>query len=243
MALKGTLADLGIVDLVQFPFAGRKSGELIITSGAQRAELYYRDGELVDAATDSTEGSEVLVSVFDWEEGEFEFRPGVEASRVTIEEDLHRVVMKALKERDERRMEEQKRQEEEEARRREQEALMEAQGLDAELCRRLAALLGDQSTLVHASLMAFNGDVIAEASVEEQDLDGIELIRMALHGLRKEFPRSALSRILVEDEEGTSVALTLEDGRFLVVLAAGSASMGAVSMASNKLAAVLTGRS
>jgi len=242
MALKGTLADLGIVDLVQFPFAGRKSGELIIQSRGQRAALYYRDGELVDAATEKVQGANVLVDVFDWEDGEFEFRPGIEAPRTTIEEDLHRVVMKALKERDERRMEEQKRKQEEEARRRENEALMEAQGLDAELCHRLTSLLSEQSTLIHASLLAFNGEVIAEASVKEQDLDGIELVRMALHGLRKEFPRSALSRILVEDEQGTSVAQTLDDGKFLVVLASTSASMGAVSMATNKLAAVLTER-
>lgn len=242
MALKGTLSDLGIVDLVQFPFAGRKSGELVIVSGGQRAELYYRDGELVDASTDGRDGADVLVDVFDWEEGEFEFRPGVDAARVTIEEDLHRIVMKALKERDERRMEEQKRKDEEEARKREEQALMEARGLDADLCKRLQTLLEEQSTLVHASLMAFNGDVIAEASVEEQDLDGIELVRMALHGLRKEFPRPTLSRILVEDEEGTSVALTLQDGRLLIVLAARSASLGAVSMASGKLASALGDR-
>lgn len=243
MALKGTLADLGIVDLVQFPFAGRKSGELIIVSGHMRADLYYRDGELVHAATEGSDGAEVLVTVFGWQEGEFEFRPGVDSPRVTIEEDLHRVVMKALKERDEQRMQEQQRKEEEEARRREHESLMEAQGRDTALCRRLSALLHEQSTLVHASLMGFNGDVIAEASIEEQDLDGIELVRMALHSLRKEFPRSSLSRILVEDEEGTSVALALADGRFLIVLAARTASIGAVSMASNKLATMLAGRS
>jgi len=242
MALKGTLADLGIVDLVQFPFAGRKSGELIIQSSGQRAALYYRDGELVDAATEKEDGAGVLIDVFDWEVGEFEFRPGVEAQRTTIDEDLHRVVMKALKERDERRMMEQKLKEEEEARRREQEAVMEAQGLDSVLCHRLQSLLREQSTLVHASLLALNGEVIAEASVEVQDLDGIELVRMALHRLRKEFPRSALSRILVEDEQGTSVAQALEDGKFLVVLATSSASMGAVSMATNKLAGILTER-
>ncbi len=239
MALKGTLADLGIVDLVQFPFAGRKTGELIVDSGSRQAKLYYRDGELVDADAGGNSGAEVLVDVFDWEEGEFEFRPGVEASRVTIEEDLHRVVMKALKERDERRMEEQRRREEEEARKREAEALMEAQGLNADMCRQLGELLSKQSTLVHASVMAFNGDVIAEHSVKEQDLDGIELVRMALHGLRKEFPRTALSRILVEDEEGTSVALALSDGRLLIALAAPNTSLGAVSMASSKLAAML----
>ena len=31
MALKGTLADMAIIDLVQFPHAGRKTGQLIIS--------------------------------------------------------------------------------------------------------------------------------------------------------------------------------------------------------------------
>ena len=239
MALKGTLADLGIVDLVQFPFAGRKSGELVIQSQGQRATLYYRDGDLVDAATEASEGRAAVVDVFDWEEGDFEFRPGVEERRVTIDEDLHRVVMKALKERDERRMIEQQKKEEEEARRREQQELMAAQGLDADLCQRLQGFLADQSTLVHASVLAFNGEVRAEASVQEQDLDGLELVRMALHVLRKEFPRTTLSRILVEDEEGTSIAVTLKDGHLLVVLASSSASIGSVSVATSKLATVL----
>lgn len=241
MALKGTLSDLGIVDLVQFPFAGRKSGQLIILSGSQRAELYYRDGELVDASSEGKDGATVLVDVFGWEEGQFEFRPGVDAARVTIEEDLHRIVMQALQKRDERQMEEQKRRAQERERAREEQALMEARGLVPGLCKRLLLLLEGQSTLVHASLMASNGNVIGEASVEEQDLDGITLIRMALHSLRKEFPRPTLSRILVEDEEGTSLALRLQDGRLLVVLAARSASLGAVSMASSKLASALAG--
>ncbi len=34
MALSGALSDLGVVELIQFPNAGRKTGELVIYPGA-----------------------------------------------------------------------------------------------------------------------------------------------------------------------------------------------------------------
>lgn len=106
MGLKGTLADLGIVDLIQFPHAGRKTGEMTITGKAGEAKLYYEKGALVHAVLDDHTGMEALVLLVDWTEGSFEFNPDVEADVRTIQVDLHRAVMQALKLHDEMKLEE-----------------------------------------------------------------------------------------------------------------------------------------
>ena len=49
MALKGTLADIGIIDLIQFPHAGRRTGELVVTADDHEGRLYYDKGSLVHA--------------------------------------------------------------------------------------------------------------------------------------------------------------------------------------------------
>ncbi len=73
----GSLADLGLVDLLQTVEISRKSGVLELTSGAQRAAVTFRDGQLVDAELGRLRGEAVVYRLLLWNEGEFEidFRP------------------------------------------------------------------------------------------------------------------------------------------------------------------------
>jgi len=239
MALQGTLADLGIINLLQFPFAGRKTGELVVLSGRRRAALFYKDGALVDARTEHNEGQDAVVEVVDWEEGQFEFRPGAEAARVTIEIDLHRVVMLALKTRDERRLEEQRQREEQEMREREKREQLRERGLDAEVCKALESLVRSQNAIGHASVLGLNGDVLAEVTTLQGDLEGLDEMRLLVHTLRREHPRPGLTRVFLEDAAGTLVAQLLSEGRLLVALAAPGVALGAASMATGKIAGAL----
>ncbi len=103
MALKGTLDDLNIVELIQFPYAGRKTGQLVIEHQNRIGSMFYQDGKLVHAVFDENEGFEAIVDITGLEKGGFEFFPNVQPQQVTIKMDLHRLVMQALKTRDERR--------------------------------------------------------------------------------------------------------------------------------------------
>jgi predicted regulator of Ras-like GTPase activity (Roadblock/LC7/MglB family) len=103
MALKGTLDDLNIVELIQFPYAGRKTGQLVIEQKDQAGSMFYQDGKLVHAIYGEHEGFEAIVDIVGCEKGGFEFIPNVQPQQVTIKMDLHRLVMQALKTRDERR--------------------------------------------------------------------------------------------------------------------------------------------
>ena len=101
MTLRGTLSELEIVDLVQFPSTGRKTGELAVTRMDEDASLYYNKGDLNHVVTGTLSGMEALTEVLSWTEGEFEFRLDIESDERTIECDPNMALMIALTTKDE----------------------------------------------------------------------------------------------------------------------------------------------
>jgi predicted regulator of Ras-like GTPase activity (Roadblock/LC7/MglB family) len=235
MALKGTLADLGIVDLLQFPHSGRKTGELVISSGKLAARLFYLDGALIHADFGGRSGLEAIVEVVGWSAGEFEFNPGVLTEQRSVDQDLHRVVMQALKTSDERKMEQQRRRVEDEARKQR----LLTQNIVPEVSRKLRDFNQAYSFISHSCVIDPRGQLLAEASRDSQSSAGIEELRMAVHVLRKDYPRVGLQKLFVEDQHGMVLVVPLASSGLLMVIADRGPAMGAVAMSVNKLVASL----
>lgn len=229
MGLKGTLADLGIVDLIQFPYAGRKTGELAIAGKSGEARLYYEKGALVHAVLGERTGMEALVRLVDWNEGSFEFSADAAADTRTIELDLHRTVMQALKLHDELKLEE-------ERKRAQQPAVPGETGRLGEI---LGEFLKSNDFAVHAAILSPEGGPAASASAKEGTPEGVERLYAAMYELTQSYPRKNMNRIIIEDQNGTVVMVRLGNGGFLVVIAKREASLGAVSMGAGRLAAGL----
>lgn len=81
--IRGALAHMGVVDIVQVMEAGSKSGLVHLTSdpersggyvgrGEARATLYFRDGHMVDGQLGALSGAEALYRTLMWEDGDFE---------------------------------------------------------------------------------------------------------------------------------------------------------------------------
>ncbi|MEJ2719091.1 MAG: DUF4388 domain-containing protein, partial [Deltaproteobacteria bacterium] len=230
MALKGTLADMAVIDLIQFPHGGRKTGHLIISGTDGEAGLFYKDGALVHATLGDFSGMDALLRVVGWDEGTFEFARDVESAVTSINLDLHRAVMQALKLHDEFKMEEEKR--------RAQRGSSESGG-DEALTAQLTEFLDANGFALHASVHDSEGEVRAAADGPDGSPVGIEELRLALHSLLQCHPRGPVNRILIDDDLGTVVLVPLADGDNLVVVASKDASMGAVSMSVGRLAAGL----
>ncbi len=230
MALKGTLADLGIIDLVQIPHGGRKTGHLVISGNKGEAKLFYEDGALVHASLGDVSGMDALVRIVDWSEGEFEFLPDVEPEARSINLDLHRAVMQALKIHDELKLEEEKRRGRTDS----------EQGKDDEtLAAALSEFLGSNDFALHAGVLDSDGNIRASVDVPDGFPEGIEDLRSNLHALMQSHPRGGLNRILIDDNQGTVVLVRLRGGRSLIVVATKDASLGAVTMSVGRLAAGL----
>lgn len=227
MALKGTLSDLGIIDLVQFPHGGRKSGELVITSEKGVGRLYYDNGSLVHAAVGDLEGMAALVGMVDWTEGTFEFVTDSEPSRKTIELDLHRAVMHALKLHDELRAEEE---------RRKAENVTGFNQEDDPLLSRLVEFVSSNDFALHACVISADGKLRAAANGRDGCPQGVEQLRVSLCSLLQSYPRENMNRAFLVDQQGTVVLIRLSNGSGVIVIANKDATLGAVAMSVGRLA-------
>ncbi|MEZ4261113.1 MAG: response regulator [Polyangiaceae bacterium] len=72
----GTTQDLTIVDLFQTFEVSRKSGSITLTSGGQRAHVYFRDGKVVDAEVANLKGEEAAYRLMTWTEADFDVEFG-----------------------------------------------------------------------------------------------------------------------------------------------------------------------
>ncbi|MFH1116866.1 MAG: DUF4388 domain-containing protein [Pseudomonadota bacterium] len=228
MALKGTLADMGIIDLIQFPHSGRKTGHLVISGTRGEARLSYERGALVHVRHGDMSGMDALVRVVDWNEGAFEFIPDEQPEDRTIDLDLHRAVMRALKLHDEL-----KKQAAAESSRKDP----GTDGSDEVLAAKLTRFIESNDVAVHVGILGPDGEARASAGRGEALPQGTEELRVSLHSLMQDYPRSPLNRILVEDAQGTTVLVRLKDGGSLILVAGTEASLGAVSMNASRLAA------
>ena len=231
MALKGTLAELGIIELIQFPQPGRKSGELVVAADGREAKLYYETGRLIHAEVGEEIGEDALVSIVDWTEGTFEFRTSAEAPQTSIEDELHVTLMKALKKRDELK----KLADEREA----PETVPEG-GATGEAVREvLQNYISSSDQVKHACVVSEEGATVAEAFGPDGPMEAIERLSAALQAFENAYAGETMKRILVEDEDYTAIMLALRRGEHLLVIAPKDAPLGAVSISANKLAARL----
>jgi DNA-binding response OmpR family regulator len=68
----GSIADMNVVDLLQTFEVSRKSGIVHLTNGDNAADIFFRDGKVVDAALGRLCGEEAVYRALIWNEGEFE---------------------------------------------------------------------------------------------------------------------------------------------------------------------------
>jgi CheY-like chemotaxis protein len=69
----GRLADMGVVDLIQTIEVSRKSGLIHFhADDGRHAELYFRDGKVIDAEAGALQGEDAVYRLLTWSDGEFE---------------------------------------------------------------------------------------------------------------------------------------------------------------------------
>ncbi|MFS8067867.1 MAG: response regulator, partial [Byssovorax sp.] len=68
----GSIADMNVVDLLQTFEVSRKSGIVHLTNGESAADIFFRDGKVVDAALGRLGGEEAVYRALIWNDGEFE---------------------------------------------------------------------------------------------------------------------------------------------------------------------------
>ncbi len=229
MALSGSLSDLSVMELIQVPAAGRKTGELIIAGLEHDARLFFIDGKLVHLTMDEMEGEKVLTEVLRWSEGMFEFRLDVLTENVTFDKDLGQVITMAVQTHITTTM-----------------VNGGASVLSDAEAARIHELLDDQlrsyDYLVHVSMISPVGPVVlASATTNQSIADEMAGLVTSICSAARMHPRPSLHRLLLEDGLGTVAASCLDEERVLVLVADRSAKIGAVSMCLDRLARRIAG--
>jgi len=97
----GSVADMGVVDLIQTFEVSRKSGIVHLNNLGYEAHIFFRDGKCVDAALGRLTGEEAVYRALIWNEGTFE----VEFSKVenpdVIETSTQGLLMEGMRRLDE----------------------------------------------------------------------------------------------------------------------------------------------
>ena len=228
MAINGTLSDIGFVSLLQFPNSSRKTGLLTVITMDGKAEFYYSKGELVHAKYGKKTGSDVLVDIVDWTEGQFTFEPGLEPEEITIKDDLHHILMWALKERDERKKDQ-------------DENGVTPVELDAELSGKLDELMNSASGIEYICVVTTLGQLLARSISDSTFMKKIEPFMESITCFVAKYPGKVTGKVFIEDT-AISIAISGLDDKQTVIIAAGpEMKLGRLAMAMGRISKELTG--
>jgi Domain of unknown function (DUF4388) len=100
-SVRGTLAQMSVVDLLQTLDIGRKSCSLVVTRDDQRSEMQFHEGQLVHATLGALTGEAAVYKVVAWNEGAFLIDFERRECRRTITHSTQSVLLEALRQFDE----------------------------------------------------------------------------------------------------------------------------------------------
>lgn len=221
MALRGSLSDMSVGDVLQLPMMGAKTGELRVHHEGQTASLYYRDGRMVHGVFGDKRDEEVLVEVLGWAVGEFAFEQGTQPPAETLKDDLHLLLMRAAKRRDESKKKAASRGTVSLASKEVEQALREA--------------LQSHKGFSVISFVSRDGKQLSAVPADAPGAPVAVEFAVRCFALADKPPRSPITRCWVEDDHGHCLWLRLGAEVSLVVLAAPTVNMGSLMLAANKV--------
>ena len=84
MGMNGNLNDIAVAELIQLNCLDRKTARLQVQHAEDRAEIYFRDGEIIHALMGDSSGEEVVYQILSWKEGAFSLENEIETTENSI---------------------------------------------------------------------------------------------------------------------------------------------------------------
>lgn len=225
MALRGSLAEVNMWDLLHLLRASGGTGELVVAGLDADARLHLVEGKLVAAASRADEGRVVLQSILGWNDGEFEFRrvteppldpdPELDAALLTLSaahfhsklaDNGHDPKARPL-------------------------APLQ---LDDPRAQHLAWFVESQPFIEHACIIDPDGSIRAQSSTNLIPLNDVRALVQNLAHHSSLHPRPGLRRVIVEDERGVMVLTHLADGSSLLLMSDPKTTTGALCAAATR---------
>src|SRR6478672_407131 len=95
--LRGSLAQMNVIDLMQSLEMGRKSCALTLTNERDKCEMYFREGQVTHAAYGSLSGDKAVFKVLGWTGGNFQINFDGKTSKQTTTLNTQGLLMEGLR--------------------------------------------------------------------------------------------------------------------------------------------------
>jgi response regulator RpfG family c-di-GMP phosphodiesterase len=99
--VSGSLKEMGLPELVQVLFHGRKTGNLRIRSGQLAGEIHFHEGQVVNALFDKTRGADAFYQMLKLQDGEFGLDPSFVPQAHVIQESPEALLLEGMRRLDE----------------------------------------------------------------------------------------------------------------------------------------------
>jgi CheY-like chemotaxis protein len=95
--LRGSLAQMNVIDLVQSLEMGRKSCALTLTYESDKCEMYFREGQVTHATYGSLSGDKAVFKVLGWTGGNFQINFDGKTTKQTTTLNTQGLLMEGLR--------------------------------------------------------------------------------------------------------------------------------------------------
>ena len=95
--LRGSLAQMNVIDLVQSLEMGRKNCLLTMTNGDEKCEIYFTQGQVKHAAYGSISGDQAVFKVLRWTDGNFQIDFAGKTTQATTTLNTQGLLMEGLR--------------------------------------------------------------------------------------------------------------------------------------------------
>ena len=101
MSFQGSLNELPLSDIVQLVAVSGKTGMFSMTRASEKGYVYLQNGQITHAKLGDVEGDDAIYALALWNQGTFQFSPGVESDARTISRSNTNLLLEAARRSDE----------------------------------------------------------------------------------------------------------------------------------------------
>jgi response regulator RpfG family c-di-GMP phosphodiesterase len=99
--VSGSLREMGLPDIVQVLFHGRKTGKLSVKSGAKAGEIHFLEGAVANALLGTLSGADAFYAMVRFDDGEFSLDPTFVPPKRVVAESAEALLLEGMRRMDE----------------------------------------------------------------------------------------------------------------------------------------------
>ena len=99
--VSGSLREMGLPDIVQVLFHGRKTGKLAVRSNGKTGEIHFLEGAIANALIDDKKGTEAFYAMLKFQDGDFALDPSFAPPARLIQEPAEALLLEGMRRMDE----------------------------------------------------------------------------------------------------------------------------------------------